>query len=148
MAQKSVPFDKDKPLKGEGIYSFLTRHNRLPFEYMEAFIDLNKDKLDKNNNLLADFEYVLPPLTNEKTVPLFGADHEKVTIESNALNGAVIYLVNGHGGPDPGAIGIYGDHHLHEDEYAYDISLRLAKSLMEQEPKYILSFRTLRWYSK
>ena len=31
---------------------------------------------------------------------------------------------SGHGGPDPGAIGIYQGRQLHEDEYAYDIILR------------------------
>jgi len=40
-------------------------------------------------------------------------------------------LVSGHGGPDPGALGAYGNQTLAEDEYAYDITLRLAKKLQE-----------------
>ncbi|OWP64570.1 N-acetylmuramoyl-L-alanine amidase [Hymenobacter amundsenii] len=47
------------------------------------------------------------------------------------MRGAVYYLSAGHGGPDPGAIGKYGPHRLAEDEYAYDVTLRLARVLME-----------------
>ena len=45
------------------------------------------------------------------------------------------YLVSGHGGPDPGAIGIYQGRQLHEDEYAYDIILRLARELLSRGAK-------------
>ena len=51
---------------------------------------------------------------------------------SNRLAGACFYVVSGHGGPDPGAIGRVGKHELHEDEYAYDIALRLARNLMQE----------------
>ena len=46
-----------------------------------------------------------------------------------------LYLVSGHGGPDPGAIGKVGNRELHEDEYAYDIILRLGRALMEKGAK-------------
>jgi N-acetylmuramoyl-L-alanine amidase len=39
-------------------------------------------------------------------------------------------LVSGHGGPDPGAMAVYKGKSLAEDEYAYDITLRLAKELL------------------
>ncbi len=42
------------------------------------------------------------------------------------------------GGPDPGAIGRIGKIELHEDEYAYDIVLRLARNLMTKGPKSII----------
>ena len=45
------------------------------------------------------------------------------------------YLVSGHGGPDPGAIGRIGKHELHEDEYAYDVMLRLARNLLMRGAK-------------
>ena len=51
------------------------------------------------------------------------------------LAGLVFYLVSGHGGPDPGAIGIYQGRQLHEDEYAYDIILRLARELLTRGAK-------------
>lgn len=55
-----------------------------------------------------------------------------VKVTSNRLAGACFYVVSGHGGPDPGAIGRAGRHELHEDEYAYDIALRLARVLMQE----------------
>ncbi len=67
------------------------------------------------------------------SVPLFGAKYSKVDVTSTDLNNQVFYIVPGHGGPDPGAIAknVDGDNTLCEDEYAYDVSLRLAKNLME-----------------
>ena len=53
----------------------------------------------------------------------------------NRLKGACFYVVSGHGGPDPGAIGRIGNVELHEDEYAYDVALRLARNLMEEGAK-------------
>lgn len=64
------------------------------------------------------------------TEPLFGKSLAKYTVNSSILKGATFYLVSGHGGPDPGAIGTMGKHKLHEDEYAYDIMLRLARNLL------------------
>lgn len=67
--------------------------------------------------------------------PLFGEKYSKVKIKSNDLDGYVFHLVSGHGGPDPGAIGHKAGYDLHEDEYAYDITLRLARNLMEHSAK-------------
>jgi N-acetylmuramoyl-L-alanine amidase len=47
------------------------------------------------------------------------------------LKGKVYYVVAGHGGPDSGAVGKYGNYNLCEDEYAYDVSLRLCRKLLE-----------------
>ena len=66
------------------------------------------------------------------TVDLFGKANSKVSIKSNELKGCFYYLVSGHGGPDPGAMTNHGGNTLCEDEYAYDVTLRLAKSLMEK----------------
>ena len=44
-------------------------------------------------------------------------------------------MVCGHGGPDPGAIGTYNGYKLHEDEYAYDIVLRLGRELLMRGAK-------------
>lgn len=67
--------------------------------------------------------------------PLFGKQHATFSIQSKQLAGAEFYLVSGHGGPDPGAIGIYQGRPLHEDEYAYDIILRLARELRARGAK-------------
>lgn len=67
-----------------------------------------------------------------RTVPIFGPDFEEIRIETNRLQGKVFYLVSGHGGPDPGTIFHGEESNISEDEYAYDITLRLARKLMEQ----------------
>lgn len=63
--------------------------------------------------------------------PIFGKEYEQVDILSTKLTGHVYYVVAGHGGPDPGAVITYKGHQLCEDEYAYDISLRLARNLLQ-----------------
>lgn len=70
-----------------------------------------------------------------KKEPLFGRKHSSYTVESSSLKGAVFYLVSGHGGPDPGCIGKYQGKELHEDEYAYDIILRLGRELLKRGAK-------------
>ena len=67
------------------------------------------------------------------TFPLFGKEYEDVELKSNKLTGHVYYVVAGHGGPDPGAVVTYGGHTLCEDEYAYDVTLRLAKRLLAND---------------
>lgn len=63
--------------------------------------------------------------------PIFGKEHEKTPIYTTKLEGQVYYLISGHGGPDPGAIGKKDGHILCEDEYAYDITLRFARDLLQ-----------------
>lgn len=67
--------------------------------------------------------------------PLFGKAEAKYKVTSSDLKGAVFYLVSGHGGPDPGCIGRYQGKELHEDEYAYDIVLRLGRELLQKGAK-------------
>ncbi len=67
--------------------------------------------------------------------PLFGKNYENIEPISSELSGKIFYVVSGHGGPDPGAIGFANEHELHEDEYAYDITLRLARQLMLNSAK-------------
>lgn len=64
-------------------------------------------------------------------VPYFGKDYANFNVKDQQLQGAVYYLLAGHGGPDPGALGKYGPYLLSEDEYAYDVTIRLARRLME-----------------
>ena len=162
---------KATPKAGEGISSFLLRHNRSPKKYYDDFIELNKQKLGKNNVLKVGVTYVIPPVKNSTTTsakttpakntgaknttsegagtkqsskakstkigttinePLFGKQLANVKVTSNRLAGPCFYVVSGHGGPDPGAIGKVGRYELHEDEYAYDIALRLARNLMQE----------------
>ena len=133
--QSAAPINSSKPLKGEGLYSFFKRHHLTTSDHQALFLEINKGKFGKNNALLAHHAYLLPLTTIELHEPLFGKDRENYPLESDSMKDAVFYLVNGHGGPDPGAIGTYGSYELHEDEYAYDITLRLAKKLRENGAK-------------
>jgi len=67
--------------------------------------------------------------------PLFGEDFARVDVADQLMKGAVFYLVSGHGGPDPGAIGQIGKTILCEDEYAYDITLRFGRELLRHGAK-------------
>ena len=137
--------EKAFPKKGEGITLFLKRHNRTGISYQKQFIELNKNKLGKGNTLRIGVKYTLPPLQGKEAVasaikranyePLFGKELASYKVTSSELKGACFYLVSGHGGPDPGAIGRIGKIELHEDEYAYDIVLRLARNLMTKGAK-------------
>lgn len=65
------------------------------------------------------------------SIEYFGKKHRTVEIKDNSLKGKVYYIVSGHGGPDPGAM-CDCDHTLCEDEYAYDVCLRLARELISR----------------
>jgi N-acetylmuramoyl-L-alanine amidase len=65
----------------------------------------------------------------DKPVPIF--DKGDVVKRDNTLKGKVFYIDAGHGGPDPGSIGKWKGKTICEDEYAYDVSIRLAKALLE-----------------
>lgn len=78
---------------------------------------------------------IVVPKVETITNSLFGKKHEEFPKESKILKGAVYYLISGHGGPDPGAIETYGGKLIAEDEYAYDVTLRLARKLLANGAK-------------
>lgn len=63
--------------------------------------------------------------------PLFGSKYASVPVEDESLKNRVFYVVSGHGGPDPGARCTECSNTLCEDEYAYDVALRLSRNLMQ-----------------
>ena len=66
-----------------------------------------------------------------KMYPIFGEKYQEVKQLTNILKNKVFNLISGHGGPDPGAVGSRSGFELHEDEYAYDVTLRLARKIIE-----------------
>lgn len=137
-----------KAKKGDGIYSVLKQNGYSYSEYSNQFIELNKAKLGKGNTLIIDKVYRLPLKADSikvvrkvqaksETIPgkavyeIYGKNYREITLKNKELAGAVFYLASGHGGPDPGAIGNLNGHDLCEDEYAYDVTLRLARNLNE-----------------
>ena len=65
-----------------------------------------------------------------RTFPIFGKTYEKTPLVDRKLKGRAYYIVSGHGGPDGGAEGKRAGHTLCEDEYAYDVALRLLRLLI------------------
>ncbi len=139
-----------KAERGDGILSLLRKQGVNPYDHYDDFIAMNMDNLRDSVHLYAGRSYRIPPLKLD-TVPvvdsiqkqatkikkieskeyeIFGDKHSTVIAKSERLKGAVYYLVSGHGGPDPGAMAVYGGKSIAEDEYAYDITLRLAKELL------------------
>ena len=135
---------------GDGILSLLRKQGVNPYEIFDEFVALNNHDLRDSVHLIAGKTYVIPKFELE-TVPIvdsiqkqstdvkklesasfaiFGDKHKTVIAKSERLKGNVYYLVSGHGGPDPGAMGVYAGKTISEDEYAYDITLRLAKELL------------------
>jgi len=144
-AQENQTF---KAKRGDGIYSVLKQNGYNSPEYFNQFVELNKSKLGKNNTLIIGRTYQLPDskenttenkntTSNTEVSPdkivyeIFGNKYKEITLKSKELKGTVYYLMSGHGGPDPGAIGTLNGHQLCEDEYAYDVTLRLARNLTE-----------------
>lgn len=72
---------------------------------------------------------------SSENVSIFGKEYATITHKSDRLKGKVYYISSGHGGPDPGAMAHMGTHSICEDEYAYDVALRLARNLMENGAK-------------
>ena len=153
-----------KAQKGDGIYSILKRNGLSPSQYLNDFIELNKNKIGKDNSVFIGRTYRLPIVKLELDTPpaqesqiqqvepintagevivnrLYGRNYEKVKIIDKFLNGAIYYLISGHGGPDPGAIGHLGTSLLCEDEYAYDVTLRLSRALEERGAKVYMIIR-------
>jgi N-acetylmuramoyl-L-alanine amidase len=136
-----------KARAGDGVQTLLLRHGLSPRQYARAFRELNQATLGPGQGLVAGRTYRLPaPAAHpKKAAPriaaadaapvsratLFGPAYARVPGLDQRLRGAVYYLSSGHGGPDPGAIGQYGAYKLAEDEYAYDVTVRLARVLMQ-----------------
>lgn len=65
-----------------------------------------------------------------RSYAIFGKKYARTPFISQKLKGKVFYIVSGHGGPDPGAQGRRAGRTLCEDEYAYDVCLRLVRLLV------------------
>lgn len=71
-----------------------------------------------------------PASKSGRIFPIFGKKYQHTPLASQKLKGKVFYIVGGHGGPDSGAQGKRSGYTLCEDEYAYDVALRLLRLLV------------------
>jgi len=118
-------------------------------KYNEAMLDerLRKESFKSDKILWVPYHQlncpepdldILPPVLNnpeenkagDRIFPIFGAPYAYTPLESSRLKGRVFYISSGHGGVDPGAMATRGGRSICEDEYAYDVSLRLCRKLI------------------
>ncbi|MGI9545727.1 MAG: N-acetylmuramoyl-L-alanine amidase family protein [Flavobacteriaceae bacterium] len=145
-AQDSIQIVKAE--KGDGIYSILRKQGLNPVEYFDDFVKLNQDSIKNGSQLVVGRAYKIPhapdstpkmgtevSLGTGTKYPIFGGDQAFVAPKSKRLEETVYYLISGHGGPDPGAMENYNGTTIAEDEYAYDVTLRLAKELLAHGAK-------------
>ena len=114
-SEKEVP---DIPGKGEYFFSFPKSGNQPSVSYWES----------PDASITTDYQRAL------KVLDIFKSEIAALPVIDNALKGWKIVIDPGHGGLDPGAIVSVSDGNgnpvvITEDEYAYDISLRLYRSL-------------------
>ena len=132
--------------KGDGIYKILRENGYPASDYYDLFKELNAEKIGDDDSLIKGETYILPTIISEieeiiedtiQTDVLLADTIFKPengfadTIIDNQLEGAVFFLISGHGGPDPGAVTKVNDKQISEDEYAYDITLRIARKIEE-----------------
>lgn len=99
----------------------------LPKE-VQPLASVEKTKIDQGAPKKKHKEIKVVGLTDK----LFGSKYKNVKVKDNSLQNKVFFVVSGHGGPDPGAVCKDCSARLCEDEYAYDVALRLAKNLKER----------------
>ncbi len=88
-------------------------------------------KIEREANLVSDTKLEADTrVSGYRKFPIFGKKYAYIPQVDNKLRGKVFYVVSGHGGPDSGAIGKSGKYNLYEDEYAYDVALRLVRHLL------------------
>jgi N-acetylmuramoyl-L-alanine amidase len=91
--------------------------------------------LNPQSPAIHETKYNFPSPSDLIDLSLFPGQKDKIKVEDTSLIGCVYYLISGHGGPDPGANIMKDGHFLCEDEYAYDVTLRLAKELVKKGAK-------------
>lgn len=136
--------------KGDGIYSLLRKQGVDPYITYDDFIALNLPRLRDSMHLYEGMSYIIPEVAGEglktakdetkgdgsknsagaNSYDIFGEKYAEVISKSERLKETVYYLISGHGGPDPGAMTQTAGKSISEDEYAYDVTLRLARELL------------------
>lgn len=111
----------------------------VPYHLLECYstveIEKEKEKINQSPSTIKPAEEIditeKKEIKDYKVYKLFGDDYEKLEVVDQSLKNKVFYIVSGHGGPDPGAMCTNLEQNLCEDEYAYDVALRLARNLMQ-----------------
>ena len=94
-----------------------------------AYTD-NKELWVPHSYLECEYNNIVKPRLTEGKFPIFGPRFANIEPVDDQLSDWVYYIVGGHGGPDPGAMAEIDGKTVSEDEYAYDIALRLTRNLI------------------
>jgi len=104
-----------------------------PFKFRESASHFTVYSEEENKPVMRQYQKtsrVVKPIKGARHYGIFGKKYAHVPLIDNKLKGKVFYIVSGHGGPDSGAVGKIGKKLLCEDEYAYDVALRLTRNLV------------------
>ncbi|MDP5170828.1 MAG: N-acetylmuramoyl-L-alanine amidase [Bacteroidia bacterium] len=105
----------------------------IPYHFLNCREEMQEEVIESIPIQAPGGPLVSKPITGTQirgNYPILGPQYAEVRLESKSLEGFVYYVVAGHGGPDPGAVGDFMGHNLCEDEYAYDVALRLCRNLL------------------
>lgn len=134
MPVRIYPFSGDNIRSSIGIDNYYTAKSIEKYNITLEKAGIKKTTPNKVNEIWVPISFLkenkkeFEPYTT--TFSLLGKKYEKVEVVDNKLKGELYYLISGHGGPDPGANCTKGNCLLCEDEYSYDIILRLARNLI------------------
>lgn len=98
----------------------------VPFHEMEC-----NASLDTEMAVVEDVSIPVPKRKEYITQKVLGRKYEQIEVVDHFLKDKVFYIVSGHGGPDSGAQCQSCPKTMCEDEYAYDVALRLGRDLMQ-----------------
>ena len=129
LAKKIQSYNVDLQKKGIRKQSYQqSRYLFVPYHFFNCLDSRKKSKTTSEPSFVEGSEKVSGVATC--TYAIFGRKYQDVPLFDKKLKGRIFYVEGGHGGPDPGAMTKVNGRSLCEDEYAYDVSLRVARELI------------------
>ncbi len=129
LAKKIQSYNVDLQKKGIRKQSYQqSRYLFVPYHFFNCLDSRKKSKTTSEPSFVEGSEKVSGVAT--RTYAIFGRKYQDVPLFDKKLKGRIFYVEGGHGGPDPGAMTKVNGRSLCEDEYAYDVSLRVARELI------------------
>lgn len=129
LAKKIQSYNVDLQKKGVRQTSYQqSKYLFVPYHAFNCLDSRKKSKTESEPDFVEGSEKISGVAT--RTYAIFGRKYQDVPLYDKKLKGKIFYVEGGHGGPDPGAMTKVNGRSLCEDEYAYDVSLRVARELI------------------
>ena len=129
LAKKIQSYNVDLQKKGVRQISYQkSKYLFVPYHAFNCLDSRKKSKTESEPEFVEGSEKVRGVAT--RTYAIFGRKYQDVPLLDKKLKGRIFYVEGGHGGTDPGAMTKVNGRSLCEDEYAYDVSLRVAWELI------------------